>query len=339
MQPKVSVIIPVYNTAPYLRRCLDSVCNQTLRDIEIVCVNDGSTDNSLDILNEYAARDRRSKVIDFPENKGVSAARNAGIDAAEGECIGFVDSDDAVEPDFYAGLYRQAIKTGAEIVKGEVRVAGYDGIARNLHISRETRLSRVRFSGFSTAIYKNELVKNNKIIFPAGIVCGEDLVFSLCTALKAKETETVDGIFYIQYRRKDSANSETYDMQKINSIIESYYIMMREINLDRDKINDAEYNDFLFSAVHAVFELPRKNDSAECGRLCAKTCIELYRKYLRGNYHNEILQAQIPFCFCFEYLDGDDLEGLTDYLLKGKFQADQTMALLRRRVKISSGLL
>jgi glycosyltransferase involved in cell wall biosynthesis len=78
-RPKVSVIIPIYNTAPYLRRCLDSVCGQTLRDIEIICVNDGSTDNSLDILNEYAAKDKRIRVLSFSKNRGAGAARNAGI--------------------------------------------------------------------------------------------------------------------------------------------------------------------------------------------------------------------------------------------------------------------
>ena len=114
--PKVSVIIPVFNTEKYLRKCLNSVCNQTLKDIEIICVNDSSTDDSLEILKEYAAKDERIKLINFIENKGAAAARNAGIDIARGEYIGFVDCDDYIDLDFYEKLYSKAIELNFECV-------------------------------------------------------------------------------------------------------------------------------------------------------------------------------------------------------------------------------
>ena len=97
MTPKVSVIVPVYNTKKYLPKCLDSLIAQTLKDIEIICINDASTDGSLKILQEYALRDNRIKIIDFKQNKGAGAARNTGIDTATGEYIGFVESDDFVD--------------------------------------------------------------------------------------------------------------------------------------------------------------------------------------------------------------------------------------------------
>ena len=112
--PKVSVIIPVYNVEQYLRECLDSVVNQTLKDIEIICVNDGSTDNSLVILEEYAAKDERIKIVN-KENGGLSSARNCAIPLARGEYIGFVDSDDWIDLDFYEKLYNTAKKYKAEI--------------------------------------------------------------------------------------------------------------------------------------------------------------------------------------------------------------------------------
>ena len=112
--PKVSVIIPVYNTEKYLEKCLDSVCNQTLSDIEIICVDDCSTDNSLNILKEYAQKDNRIKLIEFKENKGAAAARNEGIKAATGEYIGFIDSDDYPETDsYYEQLYTKAKQENA----------------------------------------------------------------------------------------------------------------------------------------------------------------------------------------------------------------------------------
>ncbi len=104
IQPKVSVILPVYNVGKYLRQSLDSLINQTLNEIEIICVNDGSVDDSYDILEEYKAKDSRIKVI-HKENKGTGAARNDGLRLATGECIGFVDPDDWVKPNMFERLY------------------------------------------------------------------------------------------------------------------------------------------------------------------------------------------------------------------------------------------
>ena len=101
--PRVSVIIPVYNTERYLTQCLESIVSQTLEDIEIICVNDGSKDGSADILRDYARRDRRVIVIDQP-NQGLSAARNAGASAAAGDYLYFLDSDDYIERDALEGL-------------------------------------------------------------------------------------------------------------------------------------------------------------------------------------------------------------------------------------------
>lgn len=102
--PKVSIILPVYNVGKYLRQSLDSLINQTLKEIEIICVNDGSVDDSYEILEEYKAKDNRIKVI-HKENKGTGAARNDGLRLASGECIGFVDPDDWVKPNMFERLY------------------------------------------------------------------------------------------------------------------------------------------------------------------------------------------------------------------------------------------
>lgn len=112
---KVSVIIPVYNVAPYLPRCLDSLLRQTLREIEILCVDDGSTDGSADILAAYATRDSRVKVIS-QVNAGAGAARNRGLEQAEGEYLFFFDPDDSCSRDMLKGLYRRAVETRADVV-------------------------------------------------------------------------------------------------------------------------------------------------------------------------------------------------------------------------------
>ena len=125
MIPKVSIVIPVYNAEPYLRECLESVVHQTLEDIEIVCVDDGSKDRSGAILDEYAARDIRFKVI-HKENGGYGKAMNAGMDAATGEYIGIVEPDDYIEPSMYETLYKKASELNLDLIKSGFRRFWHD---------------------------------------------------------------------------------------------------------------------------------------------------------------------------------------------------------------------
>jgi len=115
----ITVIVPVYNTEKYLDRCITSIINQTFRDIEILLINDGSTDNSLKILLEYAKKDKRVRIIN-QVNKGLSAARNTGIKVANGAYILHVDSDDWIEPDMCEAMYNEAKKYDADIVTSHV---------------------------------------------------------------------------------------------------------------------------------------------------------------------------------------------------------------------------
>ena len=111
---KISIIVPVYNAEKYLRKCIESILNQTFKDFELILVDDGSTDSSGKICDEYALKDSRIKVI-HKENGGLSSARNAGLDVAKGEYIGFVDSDDWIEMDMYGELYRLIKENNTDI--------------------------------------------------------------------------------------------------------------------------------------------------------------------------------------------------------------------------------
>src|SRR5574344_2160891 len=114
--PKVSVIIPIYNVEKYLRQCLDSVVNQTLKDIEIICINDGSTDSTLSIIKEYATNDNRIKIID-KKNSGYGDSMNQGLDMATGDYIGIVESDDFAELNMFDKLYNKAIENNLDLVR------------------------------------------------------------------------------------------------------------------------------------------------------------------------------------------------------------------------------
>ena len=144
-EPKISVIVPVYKVEPYLRKCLDSIVGQTYQNLEIILVDDGSPDGCGAICDEYAAQDKRVRVI-HKANGGVSSARNAGLTAATGEWIGWVDSDDWIEPDMYSYMLRKAREYGADIAvcsRTEIYpdrkvVRGWD---EDLFMSREDALA------------------------------------------------------------------------------------------------------------------------------------------------------------------------------------------------------
>ena len=112
----ITVTIPVYNTEKYLERCLDSVQGQTFRDLEILCIDDGSTDRSPEILRQRAASDARIRVITLPGNRGIPHARNLAIDEARGEYLYYMDSDDWLDPDYLEAMYGQAQRTGQDVV-------------------------------------------------------------------------------------------------------------------------------------------------------------------------------------------------------------------------------
>lgn len=114
MNPEISIIVPVYNVEKYLKRCIDSILNQSFTDFELILVDDGSTDNSGKIIDEYAIKDERIKVI-HKENCGQGSARNRGLDIAKGNYIGFVDSDDWIHKDMYKILYENIIKYNTDI--------------------------------------------------------------------------------------------------------------------------------------------------------------------------------------------------------------------------------
>ena len=158
--PKISVVVPVYNTEKYLRECVDSILNQTVQDIEVILVDDGSPDNCPAICDAYAAMDNRVKVV-HKENGGLSSARNAGIKAAVGEWIAFVDSDDVIEPDMYETMLDAAengdvslVIAGTSILKGTQK---YPILLEREHTAIEIVPSSVIIERLWSSEYDNNL--------------------------------------------------------------------------------------------------------------------------------------------------------------------------------------
>lgn len=167
MNIKVSVIVPVYNVGPYLTTCLESLINQTLKDIEIIAVNDNSTDNSLEILNIFAKKDKRIKIINNITNLGTAATRNIGLSEAMGEYVAFIDGDDYLDLDFLYKLYFLAIDNNADVSKGLTKTINVDGridiSAENSDIEKDGKFA---FMGYLlSGIYKRDLLNCYKIRF------------------------------------------------------------------------------------------------------------------------------------------------------------------------------
>ena len=154
--PKVSVIIPFNNVENYIEECLNSVLSQTLEDIEVILINDASTDKTLEIVEGYLQKDSRIKLINITERKGQGFARNRGIEIAKGEYIGFVDSDDFIEPDMFECLYNSAKTNDTDISMCQVRE--YDDINEKYITSDYYSLSCL--SSFQNEVFSAEDTKN-----------------------------------------------------------------------------------------------------------------------------------------------------------------------------------
>ena len=224
---KISVIIPVYNVENYLKECLDSITNQTLKDMEIICIDDGSTDNSPDILKEYSKKDKRIKII-TKENGGQATARNLGIKESQGEYIAFVDSDDFIEPTMMEKLYTKAKDNNLDIAM--CKIATYNnqteeikdnvwyymlGVFRDFekdifnHKDTKEFTCNIAVTPYNK-IYKTTLLKENNILFPEGLIF-EDEKFFYDTYLRANKVSIVDEfLYYYRINRKGS----TVDIEK-----------------------------------------------------------------------------------------------------------------------------
>lgn len=217
MENKVSIVIPVYNTASYLSKCIESVINQTYKNLEIILVDDGSTDDSSKICDKYGEEDKRIKVI-HQKNSGVSVARNNGIKAASGKYITFVDSDDIVD-EYYIEYLLNESKNALPVCKiGEL------GSKRNksykcIELKEEDFIELSKLALLNTPcckLFDLAIIKSNKILFDENLSLGEDMLFNFDYLKHIKLVRVLDIELYY-YRKNLNTLSSSYkkDMMDI----------------------------------------------------------------------------------------------------------------------------
>lgn len=312
---KISVIIPVYNTGPYLARCLDSVCEQTLDDIEIICVNDGSPDGSGDILKEYAARDPRVLYIQFERNQGVSTARNVGMAAATGTYLGFVDSDDAIAPDFYEKLYSKASENWPDIVKGAMKEFTLDGevLLKFENINNQIREHKDSFLyNYTTAIYKTALLHRHGVTFPR-TPRAQDEFFLLNVGAVVQSVEVIDDAFYLYIRRTQSCTDGSIPMQTLHAILSSYdeFSSFMETRSIKPEAYAIQYANAIILCMKWHNQVsPEEREGV--AQLTAQKMIWIYEQCREKQLMSQIMKERAPyFPFFCTLLAAQDVTGVS----------------------------
>ena len=215
----VSIIIPVYNVSKYLRTCLDSVINQTYKDLEIICINDGSTDDSLEILKEYSIKDNRIIIID-KKNAGVSAARNDGIEKSSGEYVFCMDSDDYIDNDFIEVFYNNAKKNNSDLVVLSTFWNLDKRVNKDYHSALPTWSMFIRKSILDTYKY---------LRYPLNVQPGEDGIFSheLLMYTKNVSFEYNTNYHYVK-RAGQSTENSIKNIKKLSDDIKKYLEILEE---------------------------------------------------------------------------------------------------------------
>lgn len=298
----ISIIIPVYNVEKYLERCLDSVLNQSYKNLEIILINDGSTDNSLNICLKYASKDARIRLIN-QNNSGISEVRNKGLQDAKGAYIAFVDSDDVIDKDMFKILYNNLLKYDADISSCKYETF-HDTIKFNKEeinnkvFTKEESLKDIITDGVITnflwnKLFKRELFKD--IVFPKSMIY-EDMYVMPSIIEKTNKIVYTSQSLYGYFQRKNSyANNFNEDKNK------NYFFVIDKVYNDLKKYNflqeDLE-NYKLFTIYSTFLQL------AKCKIPCSKFMKQRHKEFRQGfKYLNKNVKFKRKILYYILYIN------------------------------------
>jgi glycosyltransferase involved in cell wall biosynthesis len=300
VEQKVSVIVPVYNCQQYLNECIESILGQTLKNIEIICVNDGSQDNSQTILEDYQRRDNRIRIVN-KKNGGLSSARNVGMKIATGEYIGFVDSDDWIDADFFEKLYNQTFRNKAEMAMGNVeifpaklgRITALSWISSLIKeiksdnvVTVPERKKIIATSSVCNKLFKREFLSRNEFHFFEGLYW-EDNPFTVMTTIKANSIYLVRDVYYHYRNHPESITVSAYSDRKSFDIFE---IMDRlRLFFEKEHVDEIDGYKHYFAELMAYFFMIQ------------------FEKWVPGRYQKEFFHRMNEY---FQTVNNDSLDHL-----------------------------
>lgn len=293
MEKKISVIVPVYNVEQYLERCVNSIINQTYENLEIILVDDGSTDRSGEMCDSFAEKDERIKVV-HKENGGASAARNRGLDICLGEYVTFVDSDDWLDIHMYKDLMELMVNMDADIVECNWEVI-YDEMkdikqpVTEVTVLRQVEAEKALFDGSGRAtilpwnkIYKKNLFKNNR--FPEGMMC-EDQWLLPKIYMMCKKTVYTNQKYYYYYQSPNSVMRASFGKKNLAALVSFEETRNLYINNDLEELVELCDATYCFLLIK-YYNLSKKflEDKSICGKI--RNC---YKKRLQNFLKNKYL--------------------------------------------------
>ncbi len=286
---KVSIIVPVYNTARYLRRSMDALTGQTLQDIEIIVINDGSTDDSVEIINEYIDRYPDKIRLISKENGGQGTARNIGIKEAVGEYIGFADSDDCVDTAMFEAMYNVAVRDDADLVECSFHYV-YEhedgsrdelkprGVVGQHHDNRDMFLNP-QVSPWNK-LYKASILKDNDITFPEGLIY-EDTSFYIKSIPYLHKTSYIDEKYVYYFLRGQSTmnSNKGKRVADIFRVIDDMVTFYKANGFYDEYEEELEYFCSKILLCSSLSRIGRINDRKLRNELLDKTC-----EYIKANF-------------------------------------------------------
>ena len=267
---KVSVIVPVYNVEKYLVKCLDSIINQTYKDIEIILVDDGSTDNSGKICDKYALKDERIYVI-HNSNSGVSYARNCGINKAKGKYILFIDSDDFIDKNYVQELMFPIQREDYDLVICNVNDFYIDKNINECRNIKEELLIGNFFDDYwylinllrvpVVKLYKTDIIKTYNILFPENIVSGEDQIFNFKYYNFVRKYKFINKALYNYFHRENNSLSKIRTLKTFEMLKEKLYIERDFLETKKVKNRELILNNHIIDTVVNFSVLEQYNNS------------------------------------------------------------------------------
>jgi glycosyltransferase involved in cell wall biosynthesis len=295
---KLSVIIPCYNVENYVEKCINSLLQQTLNDIEIIVVNDGSKDNTLKILKKLVKENTNIKLID-KKNAGVSAARNDALKIAKGEYIGFLDSDDWVEKDMFEKMYNKAIKENLDIVACDTNAVYPDkNIIIKSNISESSTPQELMLNAYAVIwnkIYKREILKG--IEFKEGMTFCEDVLFLYMIYSRVNKVGSIEEPLHY-YLQREGSLTYTYD-KKLYQLIDSldnvvdFYKKEKKLKKYHDEI-EYSYVRYLYATfIKRLAKTKNKEEFKKGISYVIKKVNETFPKYKKNKYINTLKPKNI----------------------------------------------